>query len=477
MKKVMLAIILSAFFLLIGKTGAQASEVDILVQKLVEKNVLSPAEAQIILDDTKVQISKDLAQGKSLSVPDWTQRIKWGGDVRFRTQADWGKPVTTSANNASSLKNQRVRERVRGRFYMEGKVNDFTYAGTRLAGGDVKSNSTNDTLDSYFNKKAVEFDQYYMRFEAPRELIRDYGQYFSDLKLWLGKFANPFECSELTWDSDINPGGMAVQYTSPDIKTSFLPAFNLYTNDGMFWLDESINMNTDPLLFGYQLGAKTDTFGPLGTTLNLSTTFYNFANLQGKRNTGYSTSSLTGTTVSAGTNTRNTTADSPGNVGAYKYEYNVFDVLLQVDNTKIMDIEFPHGFYADFIRNAAAPGENNGALVGAYIGKKKLKEPRDWKARAEWRYIERDSIPDFMPDSDFYGFGTFSATGAAGLNAGNNGLPKENGTNGKGINLAFEYMLLKNTALNFEYYWMKPIKSWDKTDPWNMLQVDVSTKF
>ena len=477
MKRILLAVVLCALCLLMAKTPAQASEVDVLVQKLVEKNVLSPAEAQIILDETKVQVSKDLAQAKSFSVPDWTQRIKWGGDVRFRTQGDWGKPVTTSAGNTSALKDQRIRERVRGRFYMEGKVNDFTYAGTRLAGGDIKSNSTNDTLDSYFNKKPVEFDQYYIRFDTPSDLIRSYGQYFSDMKLWLGKFPIPFEYSELVWDSDINPGGMAFQYTSPDIKTSFLPTFNLYTNDGMFWLDEAININTDPLLFGYQVGAKTDVFGPLGTVLNISASFYDFANLKGKRNTGYSATSLTGTTVSAGTNTRNTLADDPNNIGAYKYEYNVFDLLVQIDNSKIMDIEFPHGFYGDFIRNGAAPGENNGAMIGAYIGKKKIKEPGDWKARAEWRYIERDAVPDFMPDSDFYGFGTFSAAGATGLNAGNNGLPKENGTNGKGINLAFEYMLLKNTSLNLEYYWMKPITSWDKRDPWNEFQVDVITKF
>ena len=286
MKRILLAVVLGALCLLMAKTPAQASEVDVLVQKLVEKNVLSPAEAQIILDETKVQVSKDLAQAKSFSVPDWTQRIKWGGDVRFRTQGDWGKPVATSAGNTSALKNQRIRERVRGRFYMEGKVNDFTYAGVRFAGGDVKSNSTNDTLDSYFNKKYAMFDQYYIRFDTPSDLIRSYGQYFSDMKLWLGKFPIPFEYSELVWDSDINPGGMAFQYTSPDIKTSFLPTFNLYTNDGMFWLDESVNINTDPLLFGYQVGAKTDVFGPFGTVLNISASFYDFANLKGKRNTG-----------------------------------------------------------------------------------------------------------------------------------------------------------------------------------------------
>lgn len=466
MKKCMVAVIaVIGISLLTAKTPARAGEVDVLIQKLVEKNVLSPAEAQIILDETKVQVSKDLAQAKSLSVPEWTQRIKWGGDVRFRTQGDWGKPVATSNNNPASLKNQRIRERIRGRFYMEGKANDFTYAGVRFAGGDVKSNSTNDTIDSYFNKKYAAFDQYYIRFEAPPDLVRAYGQYFSDVKLWLGKFQNPFESSELVWDTDINPGGIALQYTSPDIKIGPLPAFNIYTNDGMFWLDEMVASNADPLLFVLQTGLKTDTFGPLGSTLNVAASIYNFSNLKGKT----PGTSGTASSVSAMTNTRN-------KAGAYAYEYDVFDLLLQLDNTKVMDMEFPHGFYADLIHNPSVPDNGTGALVGAYIGKKKIKVPGDWKARAEWRYIERDSIPDFMPDSDFYGFGTFTA-GQTGLNAGNNGLPKENGTNGKGINLAFDYQLLKNTTVSLEYYWMKPIKSWDKTNPWNEAQFDVVTKF
>jgi hypothetical protein len=81
-----------------------------------------------------------------------------------------------------------------------------------------------------------------------------------------------------------------------------------------------------------------------------------------------------------------------------------------------------------------------------------------------------------MPDSDFYGFGKFDST-TMGMSAGNNGLPFEGGTNGKGVNMAFEYQLFKNTALNFELYWMKPIKSWGKTDPWTELQMDVVTKF
>lgn len=465
--KIKLSIVVALALCLAGVGPVFAGEVDILVNKLVDKGVLTPAEAQIILDDTRLQVSKELSQGKSLSVPEWSQRIKWGGDVRFRTQGDWGKTRRDPAPATGTLiKEQRLRQRVRGRFYMEGKVNDFTYGGVRFAGGDTNPRSTNDTLDSYFSKKPVEFDQYYIRFDAPSELVRDYGRYFSDIKLWAGKFNIPFSYSELVWDGDINPGGMALQYVSPDINTGVLPSMNAYSNLGMFWLAEAANINTDPLLFGGQVGLKTDAFGPLDTKVDISVAWYDFENLMHKT-----------PTVTANTNTRTWQGDgsAAANQGRLRYEYNVFDLLINVDNSKIMDFEFPHGFYGDFIYNPSAV-LNKGALVGAYVGKKRLKNPLDWKFRTEWRYIERDAIPDFMPDSDFYGFGTWSSTTNA-IGAGNNGIPAEGGTNGKGINMAFEMQLLKNTTMNLEYYWMKPIASWDKRDPYNLFQCDIITKF
>ena len=472
MRKKLFLLIAAASIICLLSAKAYAGEVDVLINKLVEKGVLSPSEAQIVLDDTKLKVSKDLAEAKSYSVPDWTQRIKWGGDVRYRTQGDWGEK---SRADAGKIRDQEWRNRIRGRFYMEGKVNDFTYAGARFAGGSTKANSTNDTLTNYWDKAFVMFDQYYMRFEAPKEMIRDYGQYFSDFKVWAGRFANPFQYSELMWDPDINPAGVAVQYVSPDIKGYGLPAVNLYSNAAMLWLNESADSNTDPILWGLQGGVKTDEFGPFASTVDLSGAFYNFANMKDKQYTGSEYVNP------AGTNSRWTVQDvGVGNakLGAFRYEYNVLDILVSIDNKTILGFEFPHGFYGDFVHNLGCLDStlNNGYMLGGYIGKKKIKEPGDWKARAEMRYIERDARPDFTGDSDFYGFGTYNSTVTL-LDSGNNGLPLEGGTNGKGINLAFEYQLFKNTALNIEYYWMKPIKSLDDRKPWNELQLDVITKF
>ena len=477
MKKTLFFLIIAASVIGFLSAKVYAGEVDVLVNKLVEKGVLSPSEAQIVLDDTKLKVSKDLAQGESYSVPDWTQRIKWGGDVRFRTQGDWYKSTNTSTG-APAVADQQWRNRVRGRFYMQAKVNDFTLAGVRFAGGGQRPNTTNDTLSNYWAKAPVYFDQYYIMFTAPKETIRDYGKYFNDVKLWVGRIPNPFQYSEMMWDPNINPEGVALQYVSPDLKVGNLPTANLYSNAGMLWIDQNPLWNADhyPMLWALQGGVKTEKFGPFASTIDISTAMYDFISMVGRSYGGGGTATGLDYSSNAGTNSRDAQ-------GTWRYNYQVIDVLASIDNDKILDYEFPHGFYGDFIHNAEGSSDNNlnnGFMLGGYIGKKYVKEPGDWKIRAEARYIERDALPDFMSDSDFDGFGTWTASGypsgAANL-SNNNGLPLDGGTNGKGYVIGFDYVLFKNTVLNVKWYWMKPIKSDDLTAPFSKIFMDVVTKF
>jgi hypothetical protein len=314
-------------------------------------------------------------------------------------------------------------------------------------------------------------DQYYIRFEAPKEMVIRYGRYFSDLKLWSGKFLNPFETSEMTWDTDITTGGIALQYSSPTISAGIFPDFKAYSNLGMLWVDEAANFNTDPILWGYQMGIKTEKFGDFDTVANFAAAIYDFANIQGK----------TPNTNSAGTNSRTwlgTYGYGMGatSVGTYMCEYNVFDLIWKIDNERFLNWQFPHGFYGDLLYNASVhdPDGNKGVQIGAYIGDSKLKDAGDWRVKAEWRYIQRDAIPDFLPDSNFYGFGTYTAVTAM---PNVNGLPASGGTNTRGIKMAFEYQLYKNSTISFSYMWMEPIKSFDKRDPYNQFLFDVLTKF
>ena len=62
---------------------AFAGETDLLIQKLLEKNVLDAGEAQQIMAETKDEVSKKLATRSAENVPSWTQSISWSGYSQF----------------------------------------------------------------------------------------------------------------------------------------------------------------------------------------------------------------------------------------------------------------------------------------------------------------------------------------------------------------------------------------------------------
>ncbi|MBF0494599.1 MAG: putative porin, partial [Candidatus Omnitrophica bacterium] len=266
-KKIILAVLIISLVFPAGQ-NAQAGEIDILVRKLVEKKILTQDEATGILEETrqeaakeaqnagkvqssefKVQSGGEVAKGTQLAtndqrlttntstapkIPDWTERITMKGDARFRTQGDWGKGLNPAHSE--------IRERMRLRLGAEGKVNDQVYGGARLATGSTADpRSTNITLGNGtgdFSKTFVMFDQYYIRLEPKLE-------YIDKTKIWLGKFPNPLNTTDILWDSDINPEGIGLQYSSPKLDLGDMPETNLYANAGMLWLQEIQKSDND----------------------------------------------------------------------------------------------------------------------------------------------------------------------------------------------------------------------------------------
>ncbi len=441
-KKIVIMILL--FFSIIGfcSESARASEMDILVNKLVEKGVLTPYEGQILMAQAKEEAAKELAEGKAITAPEWTQKIKIKGDVRFRTQTDWGKGLGPA--------HERIRERVRARLGVEGKVNEQVSAGILAVTGNDDPRSTNQTLDDNFETYDFRLDQYYIHWTP--ELTEGVGT--GDL--WLGKFKNPLVKSELLWDGDICPGGIAAQYMSPNFNFGEVPT-NLYANGAMLWLDEIGTSQRDPLMWVIQGGLKMDIIKDWDASLNLGTAYYGLANVQGNQSYGYN--------YSAGTNTL--WGGALGNT--YRYDFHMLDLIFNYDSKKLFDFEIGHGLYGDFIWNTGAPKNQVAWQLGCYLGTKKPKKPGDWKLWGEYRYIERDAVPDFMPDSDFYGFTP-------------QGRPRAGGTGGQGINCGIDYAIFKNTVLSAEYYWMEPISintglTNDYDEPYQLLQLDIKTKF
>ncbi len=444
MRKIRGVIVLTALIFLASPLRVSgATDVDILLNKLVDKGVLTAGEAKQISVETKEETRKELAKGTKDGVPEWVQRLKVKGDVRFRNQVDWGQGVIEN----------RFRERVRLRLGIEAKINDMIYGGGRLVTAQndnpTDARSTNITLSGSFQKKYVTFDQYYIRIEPTLK-------YVDKSKLWMGKFQNPFETTEMVWDSDICPEGMAIQYESPTLKYGFLPATTLYGNAAMLWVMEVSSTKADAMLWGWQAGLKSDLYQPWGTTLNLAATCYDFSHYQTKS-----------PSESTSTNTRFTKSVNAAYIGGIRYPFIDVGVIARLDNQRIFNIEVPHGLYGEVMTNTAIKSGTGGkmaATAGAYVGNKSLKDVGNWKYYAELRYIGRDSIPDILPDSDFYGF-TTTGTSVGG------------GTNGRGCVTGLSYLIFKNTELGLRYYWSQPIKTTMSKKPHSLAMGDILVKF
>src|SRR3989338_8208200 len=110
---------LLAVLLLAAAMPARAGELDLLLDRLVEKNVIDPGEAQEIRIGTQEEVKKEISQQRHATLPMWLQTMKLRGDVRLRYQFN--------DNHNKALTQHRGRFRLR--FFADAKVNEKVYMG------------------------------------------------------------------------------------------------------------------------------------------------------------------------------------------------------------------------------------------------------------------------------------------------------------------------------------------------------------
>jgi len=117
----------------------------------------------------------------------------FGGDLRLRDEPYFGGPI-----NQSQVRN---RERYRARLNINAKLNDYISGGLTLATGDINDPITNNqTANQDFTRKPFFLDKAFINYN-PHQV--------KALTLIGGKFAYPWYRTELTWDNDISPEGVA----------------------------------------------------------------------------------------------------------------------------------------------------------------------------------------------------------------------------------------------------------------------------
>jgi len=309
--------------------------------------------------------------------PSWAPKIKIGGDLRYRYE-----------HIAEQGKNSRQRDRIRARLALSGRVNGELDFKVRLASGADDPVSTNQTLTGAFSSKDIWLDQAYFDWH-PNATVRVFG----------GKMANPFFTpggSQLIWDGDLTPEGLALCFTGSGTNQPFL-------NLAQFWAEER-SSGSDARVLGMQGGLK---FGSKSTKGTIGLGYYNFTGVKGEPPLFDQTKSF-GNSV---------TKDDEGNL-FYATGFRELEAFAQMDwkagNT-------PVALYGNWVTNTAADDDDTGWLVGLDLGS--TKNPGDWKFGYNYRRLEADAVLGAWCDSDFIGGGTngkghaFSITTAIAQNA------------------------------------------------------------
>jgi len=404
-----------------------AGEIDLLLEKLVDKGVLTGAEAQQIKYETQETVKKEIATGKYSLLPSWVQNMKLKGDLRLRYQYHHEK-------QAGSYEKDTHIGRVRMRLGLETQVNDKILGGIGIAtnsGGDPRSTNLTFGSGTHSSKMEIRLDYAYAKYMPFSWLTLVGGKMLLGDVLW--------EPSDLIWDTDITPEGGVISLNSNISENA-----NLFMNISVLPQTADSSSDSDPITL-YLLQPGVSYKLSENVKLKAALTYYNFSNT---KNNSYPTSSwYKSSNTKRGSN--------------WAYDYRLFNPALELsikEPFKALGISFLDfeslKFFGEYVNNTAADKKNTGLSLGFKLGKDKVEKWGDWQFKYIYAMLGKDAVLDTIPDSDRYGGRTAIRSHEAALSFG----------------------LGKNTSLDFDVY-----RSWringNAEAPETLVQVDWNLKF
>ncbi|MBI2870663.1 MAG: putative porin [Candidatus Omnitrophica bacterium] len=414
MSRVVRGFVLSCLGVFLCHAQAQAlSEMDILLDKLVDKGVLSSVEAGLIrqeIKETKEERDQEIAQD---IVPEWSRNWRLKGELRLR---DEYRDRTANADFH--------RQRIRLRLGMEGRVTDELKVEARLATGSLTDPvSTNQTFDDTFSKKTFNLDLAYVEY-APSVAVVE------SLRLKGGIFENPFwTASPLVWDEELGFAGASGQLEKD------LGPVRAFLNAGAFPIDSDGFGTDNPSLWGGQAGLALKPFE------SSDTPFLNQLKVKGAfAYYDYKNSA------------KNALVNTPSGNSAAVDDFNELNPSVEI-SSKVGAL--PVSAFGDWVHNASVESDENGYHVGLKLGK--AKRPWDlvegWEAGYFIQRLEPDAAFDGFVDSDFGG----------------------GGTNHKGNVFWVKLAVLENSTFGVKYFDTKEVTG--SKNHFDTVQMDWVTKF
>jgi len=349
---------------------------DALIDKLVQKGILSVKEANDLRDDTDKDFSKAYSAKNGMS--DWVRSFKINGD--FRGRAD-----DLATDNLAGY--DRLRFRYRLRVGMVASMADDFEVGLRLGSGDPSSVansggnplSGNSTMQSDGSKKFLYIDTAYAKWTPIHT---------GDLTLGgtIGKMENPLETTGMVFDPDYTPEGVAMQsaYNLTDKHT-------LRFNGGWFVLNELTASSKDPGMGAAQLLWDAKWTPKISTTAGMG-----ILGINHKESLGSSVANLPNQNTG---NTRNVTGNLVNNYNPVVADASV---TYKLASFPFYTGEFPIKLAGEFIDNPCVDKKNTGYWAGVTFGKAGTKH--NWDVTYRYEELQSDAWWEEVVDDDNVGY-------------------------------------------------------------------------
>lgn len=388
--KTALAATTAALAAFICQPAAQAQNADSLIDKLVEKGILTTKEGQALRDEADKDFNR--AYSAKTGMPDWVTSLKMNGDFRGRFEQH------QFDNNAAGA-SDRNRWRYRLRFGVTASLLDDFEIGFRLASGDATGAfggnplTANTTMADGGSRKFVWMDTAYAKWTPINN-----ADWMTSITF--GKMDSTLALSPMIIDPDYQPEGAALQ-----VGYTFNDRHSLKFN-GAFWVLDEFNQGAaasrDPYLYGGQLIYDAKWTPKLDTSLMAA-----LLGIQNKNNL-----TIAAAPDQNGGNTHSgTTAPATG--------FNVAilggSATYKLDSFPMYDGAFPIKLGGEWMHNMSAPVENEGWNAGFTLGKAGHKGL--WEIGYKYEMLRGDAWYEELVDDDFGGnynaaFAARSVTGA-----------------------------------------------------------------
>ncbi|MFH1406674.1 MAG: putative porin [Candidatus Omnitrophota bacterium] len=415
-KKLIGGILTALMVLAFSNSTVKADERDNEI-KLLKAQVEALQKRIEKLERVKVKESapaQELAQVKPDASPKWLENIKPKAD--FRLRYEWQHDRGQDDN---------YRLRIRARAGLRAQVNKEMAFGAGIATGRTNDpRSTNVTLGTSGSANTP---------ASAKDIVLNYayGEYkpFDGLMLTAGKFQNPLWLpTDILWDSDINPDGVAVQ-----LGYKLNSVLNLFANNMYFIMRNDDRNTARPFMFAFQPGFNWE----INDTLNFkgAVSYYGVTSVEGKaRFSNQSTNSLVNNN--------------------YKYDYGTINPSFELGVKEPVEGLIPYfGIFGDYVSNFYATKGRAGYDIGFRLGYDKIDDKGQWRLKAMYVLLERDAWLDIFPESSRY----------------------SGRTNIRGVDGVFEYGIAKNSSVAAHYYCSESLTK--PENPQHILQVDWNLRF